>query len=40
MICGLRSTAPGFCIYRGNGDPAPDAIVDAKDLSRLIAANL
>lgn len=35
-----QHTAPGFCIYRSKGEPAPDAIVDAKDLSRLIAANL
>jgi predicted AlkP superfamily phosphohydrolase/phosphomutase len=45
-MVGKKSTgqhaAPGFCIYRGNGQAAPadDAIIDAKDLSGLIAANV
>jgi predicted AlkP superfamily phosphohydrolase/phosphomutase len=35
-----QHTAPGFCIYRGNGDLVRDGVVDAKDLNRLIAASL
>lgn len=31
-----QHTTPGFCIYRGNGDPG--GVVDAKDLYRLIAS--
>lgn len=33
-----QHTTPGFCIYRGNGDPGRDGVVEAKDLNRLIAA--
>jgi predicted AlkP superfamily phosphohydrolase/phosphomutase len=28
---------PGFCIYRGAGNPGRDGVVEAKDLSGLIA---
>jgi predicted AlkP superfamily phosphohydrolase/phosphomutase len=35
-----QHTAPGFCIYRGDGDPGSDGVVDAKDLHRLIAASV
>jgi predicted AlkP superfamily phosphohydrolase/phosphomutase len=35
-----QHTTPGFCIYRGNGEWGHNGIVDAKDLSRLIAAGL
>lgn len=35
-----QHTTPGFCIYRGNGGPGHDGVVDAKDLNRLIAASL
>jgi hypothetical protein len=35
-----QHTAPGFCIYRGDGDPGRDGVVDAKDLHRLIAASV
>jgi predicted AlkP superfamily phosphohydrolase/phosphomutase len=35
-----QHTAPGFCIYRGDGDPGRDGIVDAKHLHRLIAASV
>jgi predicted AlkP superfamily phosphohydrolase/phosphomutase len=34
-----QHTSPGFCIYRGNGGTDRD-VVEAKDLSRLIAASL
>jgi predicted AlkP superfamily phosphohydrolase/phosphomutase len=34
-----QHTTPGFCIYRGNGDPGRDGVVDAKDLHGLIAPN-
>ena len=44
QIVGRKSTGqhttPGFCIYRGNDDPGPDGVVDAKDLNRVIAASL
>ncbi len=35
-----QHTTPGFCIYRGNGESSHDGVVEAKDLSRLIAASL
>ncbi|HEX2269994.1 MAG TPA: hypothetical protein VHH35_10680, partial [Pyrinomonadaceae bacterium] len=35
-----QHTAPGFCIYRGNGDSELDGVVNAKDLNSLIAAGL
>ncbi len=35
-----QHTTPGFCIYRGNGECGRDGVVDAKDLSGLIAASL
>jgi predicted AlkP superfamily phosphohydrolase/phosphomutase len=46
QMVGMKSTgqhrAPGFCIYRGNGEGtlARDGMVDAKDLSRLIATSV
>lgn len=33
-----QHTTPGFCIYRGNGDPGRDGVIDAKELHRLVAA--
>jgi hypothetical protein len=35
-----QHTTPGFCIYRGNGDPGRNGVVEAKDLNRLIAAGI
>jgi len=35
-----QHTTPGFCIYRGKGDWGSEGVVDAKDLSRLIAASV
>jgi predicted AlkP superfamily phosphohydrolase/phosphomutase len=35
-----QHTTPGFCIYRGNGESGHNGVVDAKDLSGLIAASL
>lgn len=35
-----QHTTPGFCIYRGNGVCGRDDVVEAKDLSGLIAASL
>lgn len=35
-----QHTAPGFCIYRGNGANELDGVVNAKDLNSLIAAGL
>jgi predicted AlkP superfamily phosphohydrolase/phosphomutase len=35
-----QHTTPGFCIYRGSGEADRDGVVEAKDLSRLIAASL
>jgi hypothetical protein len=34
-----QHTTPGFCIYRGNAAADRDGVVQAKDLSRLIAAS-
>lgn len=35
-----QHASPGFCIYRGENDAGLDGVVAAKDLWRLIAANL
>lgn len=35
-----QHTTPGFCIYRGNGECGRGGFVDAKDLSKLMAASL
>jgi predicted AlkP superfamily phosphohydrolase/phosphomutase len=35
-----QHAAPGFCIHRGDDEAGSDGIVEAKDLSRLITANL
>lgn len=35
-----QHTTPGFCIYRGDGEWGGDGIVDARELNRMIAANV
>jgi hypothetical protein len=35
-----QHTTPGFCIYRGKGAWEGEGVIDAKDLSRLMAESL
>jgi hypothetical protein len=35
-----QHASEGFCIYRANPDSVPESVVAAKDLGRLMTANL